>query len=376
MFASCGAEREMTGKKSTDPTAGVRHRGPQARRALVPAHKRLGALGPTCGLPIGNLTSQFFANVYLNELDQFVKHTRKCPWYVRYVDDFVLLHPNAEQLVAWRAQIETFLAERLSLKLKALAMPHALQSGTDFLGFVIRPFYRLARARVVRRMQVALADYERRYVRGDWAGATLAGGAGTVSGLSLSMPVPPREALRAQLASFAGHLSHAQSLRLWARTLRRFAWLAYLFHVRVASPAVLTPRWALREVPSNLQAQYTALRATARRLMGRPNAVLVMQTGWTWVLPTAGLPDGVKGRLPGGHSTQRPGLGLCTEWPAEALPAVCRALQQHEPEGIAHALAAQTGHYPTGFKQRTLVSLWTSSIQVHQGDQPCRKLCR
>jgi RNA-directed DNA polymerase len=355
-----------------DPTL-----GPQARRALVPAHKRLGAVGPTCGLPIGNLTSQFFANVYLNELDQFVKHTLQCRWYVRYVDDFVLLHPDAAQLVLWCGQIETFLAERLSLKLKVLALPHALQSGTDFLGFVTRPFYRLARARVVRRMDVALAAYERRYVQGDWA---YRAGAATVSepgaaldaararGRSLAMPVLAREALRAQLASFAGHLSHAQSQRLWARTLGRFAWLAALFHISAASPAALTPRWALRDVPSNLHTQYTALRTTARRLTGRHDAVLVMQIGWTWVLPTAGLQDGVKSRLPGGQSTQRPGLGPCTEWPAEALPAVCRALKHTPPHALAHALAAQTGHYPTGFKQRTLVSLWTPSSPVHQGN--------
>jgi hypothetical protein len=52
------------------------------------------------GLPIGNLTSQFFANVYLNELDQFVKHTLKVQHYLRYVDDFVLLHAERAQLEA------------------------------------------------------------------------------------------------------------------------------------------------------------------------------------------------------------------------------------------------------------------------------------
>ena len=98
-----------------DPTAGVRQRGPAGRFALVPPHKRLGAVGPTSGLPIGNLTSQFFANVYLNELDQFVKHQLKCRWYVRYVDDFVLLHADPAQLLAWREQIVAFLTERLIL---------------------------------------------------------------------------------------------------------------------------------------------------------------------------------------------------------------------------------------------------------------------
>ncbi|MCP4628263.1 MAG: RNA-directed DNA polymerase [bacterium] len=51
------------------------------------------------GLPIGNLTSQFFANVYLNELDQFVKHRLKCGYYLRYCDDFVLLSDSREELL-------------------------------------------------------------------------------------------------------------------------------------------------------------------------------------------------------------------------------------------------------------------------------------
>ncbi|CAA9891113.1 hypothetical protein METHB2_340031 [Candidatus Methylobacter favarea] len=58
---------------------------------------------------IGNLNSQFFANVYLNELDQFVKHRLKYCHYVRYCDDFVLLLQDHEQLREWRESIELFL---------------------------------------------------------------------------------------------------------------------------------------------------------------------------------------------------------------------------------------------------------------------------
>lgn len=60
-----------------------------AELAKVPAHKRLINAPAETGLPIGNLTSQFFANVYLNELDQFIKHRLKCRYYLRYVDDFI-----------------------------------------------------------------------------------------------------------------------------------------------------------------------------------------------------------------------------------------------------------------------------------------------
>ena len=64
----------------------------------LPAHKTLFRASPGKGLPIGNLNSQFFANVYLNALDQFVKHELKCRWYLRYCDDFVLVAGSAAQL--------------------------------------------------------------------------------------------------------------------------------------------------------------------------------------------------------------------------------------------------------------------------------------
>ena len=72
---------------------------------------------PGKGLPVGSLSSQFFANVYLNELDQFVKHHLRVKAYVRYVDDFVLLADSPTQLLAWQKAIANFLHERLALTL-------------------------------------------------------------------------------------------------------------------------------------------------------------------------------------------------------------------------------------------------------------------
>jgi len=69
------------------------------------------------GIPIGNLTSQLFANIYLNELDQFVKHHLKVKYYCRYVDDFVLLHQGRSQLKKWRAEIKEFLENKLQLEI-------------------------------------------------------------------------------------------------------------------------------------------------------------------------------------------------------------------------------------------------------------------
>ena len=89
---------------------GVHTVGSDAERARVPAHKRLENAAPGCGLAIGNLSSQFFANVYLDALDQFVKHDLRASRYLRYVDDFVLVHDSREQLQAWKVRIERILA--------------------------------------------------------------------------------------------------------------------------------------------------------------------------------------------------------------------------------------------------------------------------
>ncbi len=90
------------------------------------------------GMPLGNLTSQFLANVYLNELDQFVKHDLKVKYYLRYVDDFVILHSSKEELQFIKVKIEVFLNDKLKITLhKDKTKIFPLYSGTKFLGFRI-----------------------------------------------------------------------------------------------------------------------------------------------------------------------------------------------------------------------------------------------
>jgi len=115
-----------------DPTADcyLKDRAGLARK--MPRHKSLFHLPPGVGLPIGNLTSQFFANVYLNELDQFIKHHLKCRCYLRYVDDFILVHASRPYLENARREIEMFLAEKLKLTLKKKALPRRTSDGIDF----------------------------------------------------------------------------------------------------------------------------------------------------------------------------------------------------------------------------------------------------
>lgn len=102
------------------------------------------------GLPLGNYTSQFFANVYLNHLDYFVKHNLKAKHYIRYVDDFIILDKNKEVLLGYMNKIEKYL-KFLKLELHPEKSEiHALRNGITFLGYRIFYHYRLLRKRNIR----------------------------------------------------------------------------------------------------------------------------------------------------------------------------------------------------------------------------------
>ena len=114
-------------------------------------------------MPLGNLTSQFFANVYLNELDYFVKHELKVKYYIRYVDDFVLLHDSKEQLEKLKIEIDNFLKEKLKLELhpdKSKIIP--LSRGIDFVGFRNFAHFRLLRKRNMRKINRKVHAFRKR----------------------------------------------------------------------------------------------------------------------------------------------------------------------------------------------------------------------
>ncbi len=120
-----------------------------------------GKVKDNIGMPLGNLTSQFFANVYLNELDYFAKHKLKAKYYIRYVDDFVILHKDKKQLEEWKSKIDEFLRENLNIELH----PHkskiiSLSSGIDFVGFRNFWRYRLIRKRNIRKMLSFVKEYQ------------------------------------------------------------------------------------------------------------------------------------------------------------------------------------------------------------------------
>lgn len=188
---------------------GVVHRSTDAQRALVPAHKRLDNAAPGCGLPIGNLSSQFFANVYLDEFDQFVKRRLKVKRYVRYVDDFVIVHHDPAQLRTWQSDIESFLADRLRLRLKDDVRLRSVADGVDFLGYIVRPYHTTVRRRVVQHAREALRAWSERHVNRDYMQGT---------------PAELRQA-EAVWRSYQGHFRHARTHRLQLDFHRRFPWL-------------------------------------------------------------------------------------------------------------------------------------------------------
>ena len=110
-----------------------------------------------CGLPIGTLTSQYFANFYLDGLDHWVMETLRCPAYVRYMDDVVLWHDDESALADWHRQISAWLQAERGLELKGLAKPTACRDGLPFLGYRITPrgvmLSRASRQRFVRRVR-------------------------------------------------------------------------------------------------------------------------------------------------------------------------------------------------------------------------------
>ena len=148
---------------------------------------------PGKGIPIGNVTSQIFTNIYLGELDHFVKHELGVRWYGRFSDDFVLLSSNRSDLFVWRKRIAEFLRMRLLLSLhphKVFIRP--LSQGIDFLGYVLLPHHRVLRTSTKMRMFRRLTHYADELGSGD----------------------NQSELLSQALASYRGMIRHADAYEL------------------------------------------------------------------------------------------------------------------------------------------------------------------
>jgi retron-type reverse transcriptase len=119
-----------------------------------------GIFPPGVGIPVGNLTSQLFANVYLNKLDQFVKHELKVKYYVRYMDDFIILSEDPAELRRLLAIIEEFLRRELRLELNPKTTILAAKNGINFVGYIHYKDHKKIRKDARRRLTKLLKAFE------------------------------------------------------------------------------------------------------------------------------------------------------------------------------------------------------------------------
>ena len=152
------------------------------------------------GIPIGNLTSQLFANIYLHEMDKFVKHELRARFFVRYMDDAVIIHANKAWLREAKLRLGEFLAERLALTLNTKTNIFPMAQGVNFLGYRIWATHRLLRKSSVKRMRRKLRHFEQGYTDG-----------------SVDL-----DHITASIMSWLGHTSHADCYNLRKRLFQDF----------------------------------------------------------------------------------------------------------------------------------------------------------
>ena len=153
------------------------------------------------GLPLGNVTSQLFANIYLNELEQFVKYRLKVRHYIRYTDDFVIVSRDELYLKPLTMKIGKFLLDNLKLELHPRKIIcRKFSQGVDFLGYVVLPRYIVLRPKTKRRMFRKLAQKSQALLAGLISVKTYTG----------------------MLQSYLGILRHCQGFKIRNKILRLF----------------------------------------------------------------------------------------------------------------------------------------------------------
>ncbi len=165
------------------------------------------------GIPIGNLTSQLFANVYLHEADAFAKRKLKIRRYVRYMDDILFFHEDKTQLHAWRRAMTAFLETELQLTVNPRKVRvYPARAGVGFVGFTIYRTHRQIRGSSVRR-------FTKRYKR-------------QLRALARERIAPT--AAQQTLAAWRAHAAHASSARVDARMQRLYADYMFVRAIRRA----------------------------------------------------------------------------------------------------------------------------------------------
>lgn len=119
------------------------------------------------GMPIGNLTSQMFANIYLNEADQFAKHQLREKYYIRYMDDILNLGPDKRHLWQVKNEMERFLQEELNLQLNRKTGISTISQGVDWVGYRVWPTHIRLRKTTAKRMKRRLRRLQKLYAQGE-----------------------------------------------------------------------------------------------------------------------------------------------------------------------------------------------------------------
>ena len=147
-----------------DPRDNVYIKSEKGLLAKVPPHKSLLNAPTGFGLPIGNLSSQFFANVYLDELDQYAKHALKLKNYARYVDDMVVVGQTGQEMGVAYEEMAAFAKQRLGLNFHPNKKEiNRVDVGVNFVGYIIKPWCKYIRRSTIDNMYkrtAAQTDFE------------------------------------------------------------------------------------------------------------------------------------------------------------------------------------------------------------------------
>ena len=140
-----------------DPKENAFIKSPKSLLNKVPKHKSLLNAQHNFGLPIGNLSSQFFANIYLNELDQYAKHTLHLRYYIRYVDDIVVLGLNGSELNTVYDKLSEFCSTALGVSFHPRKKEvNKVNLGINFVGYVIKPWCKYIRRSTINNMRSSI----------------------------------------------------------------------------------------------------------------------------------------------------------------------------------------------------------------------------
>lgn len=116
------------------------------------------------GIPIGNYTSQFFANIYLNELDQYLKRILKIKFYTRYMDDFILILKDKQECIRLKNLIQSFLEKNLKLELNHKSRYYPQKMGVNFCGYRIFTTHKLLRTSSKKKIKKNIKIWNKKYI--------------------------------------------------------------------------------------------------------------------------------------------------------------------------------------------------------------------